>query len=147
MTQCTLCTVSLSGQSIELVMQDFIVMVSVYCIMYILCLQINSSIHDDDSGTMQWVNKHIFFYSNHIAFKLLIRMPIVSKHDYWLNFHKIIFCWFVGDYASAIETLVTAISLIKQSKVANDDRCKVLVSSLQDCLHGIESKSYGSGSR
>lgn len=47
-----------------------------------------------------------------------------------------------GEYASAIETLVTAISLIKQSKVAGDDRCKILVSSLQDTLHGIESKSY-----
>lgn len=54
---------------------------------------------------------------------------------------------FSGDYGSAIETLVTAISLIKQSKVSADDRCKVLISSLQDCLHGIESKSYGSGSR
>ncbi|XP_033881910.1 cleavage and polyadenylation specificity factor subunit 6 isoform X2 [Acipenser ruthenus] len=51
-----------------------------------------------------------------------------------------------ADYGSAIETLVTAISLIKQSKVSADDRCKVLISSLQDCLHGIESKSYGSGS-
>jgi len=49
-----------------------------------------------------------------------------------------------GDYASAIETLVTAISLIKQSKVAHDERCKILVSSLQDTLHGIEAKSYGS---
>ncbi|XP_055081581.1 cleavage and polyadenylation specificity factor subunit 6 [Periophthalmus magnuspinnatus] len=49
-----------------------------------------------------------------------------------------------ADYGSAIETLVTAISLIKQSKVSADDRCKVLISSLQDCLHGIESKSYGS---
>ena len=49
-----------------------------------------------------------------------------------------------GEYASAIETLVTAISLIKQSKIANDDRCKILISSLQDTLHGIESKSYGS---
>jgi len=48
-----------------------------------------------------------------------------------------------GEYASAIETLVTAISLIKQSKVAGDDRCKILVSSLQDTLHGIENKSYG----
>ncbi|CAJ0916307.1 unnamed protein product, partial [Ranitomeya imitator] len=47
-----------------------------------------------------------------------------------------------SDYGSAIETLVTAISLIKQSKVSADDRCKVLISSLQDCLHGIESKSY-----
>ena len=36
-----------------------------------------------------------------------------------------------GEFASAIETLVTAISLIKQSKVASDDRCKILVSSLQ----------------
>jgi metal-sulfur cluster biosynthetic enzyme len=36
-----------------------------------------------------------------------------------------------GDYASAIETLVTAISLIRQSRVANDDRCKVLITSLQ----------------
>ena len=36
-----------------------------------------------------------------------------------------------GEFASAIETLVTAISLIKQSKVASDDRCKILISSLQ----------------
>ena len=48
-----------------------------------------------------------------------------------------------GEFASAIETLVTAISLIKQSKVAPDDRCKILISSLQDTLHGIEAKSYG----
>ena len=48
-----------------------------------------------------------------------------------------------GDFASAIETLVTAISLIKQSKIASDDRCKILISSLQDTLHGIEEKSYG----
>ena len=38
---------------------------------------------------------------------------------------------------------MTAISLIKQSKVAGDDRCKILISSLQDTLHGIENKSYG----
>lgn len=48
-----------------------------------------------------------------------------------------------GDFASSIETLVTAISLIRQSKVAHDDRCKVLIASLQDTLHGIEAKSYG----
>lgn len=47
-----------------------------------------------------------------------------------------------GEYSSAIETLVTAISLIKQSKVAHDERCKILISSLQDTLHGIETKSY-----
>ncbi|KAL5111339.1 Cleavage and polyadenylation specificity factor subunit 7 [Taenia crassiceps] len=49
-----------------------------------------------------------------------------------------------GNYPRAIETLVTAISLIKQSKIANDDRCKILITSLQDTLHGIEMKSYGS---
>ena len=27
--------------------------------------------------------------------------------------------------------------------MAQDDRCKILVSSLQDTLHGIEAKSYG----
>lgn len=47
-----------------------------------------------------------------------------------------------SEYSSAIETLVTAISLIKQSKVAQDERCKILISSLQDTLHGIETKSY-----
>lgn len=52
-----------------------------------------------------------------------------------------------GEYASAIETLVTAISLIKQSKVAADDRCKILISALQDTLRGVETKSYGSGRR
>merc|ERR1712001_308574 len=50
-----------------------------------------------------------------------------------------------NDFASAIETLVTAISLIKESKVAHDERCRILITSLQDTLHGIESKSYGAG--
>jgi len=52
-----------------------------------------------------------------------------------------------GDFGPAIETLVTAISLIKQSKIANDDRCKILISSLQDTLKGIEDKSYGQRAR
>ncbi|VDP06154.1 unnamed protein product [Soboliphyme baturini] len=52
-----------------------------------------------------------------------------------------------GDFASAIETLVTAISLIRQSRVSYDDRCKILISSLQDTLHGIEAKSYGRRSK
>lgn len=38
-------------------------------------------------------------------------------------------------------------SLIKQSKIANDERCKLLVSSLQDTKKGIEDKYYGSNSR
>lgn len=32
-------------------------------------------------------------------------------------------------------------------QVAHDDRCKILISSLQDTLHGVETKSYGSGER
>ncbi|XP_043915314.1 cleavage and polyadenylation specificity factor subunit 7 [Protopterus annectens] len=52
-----------------------------------------------------------------------------------------------GEYADAIETLLTAIAVLKQSKVSSDERCKVLISSLQDCLQGIESRSYGAGSR
>ena len=40
---------------------------------------------------------------------------------------------------------MTAISLIKQSKVAGDDRCRILIHSLQDTLHGIERKSYSRG--
>ncbi|CAF1569876.1 unnamed protein product [Rotaria sp. Silwood1] len=52
-----------------------------------------------------------------------------------------------GDFGTAIETLVTAVSLIKQSKIAHDDRCKILISSLQDTLKGIEDKSYGQRAR
>ncbi|VDO62560.1 unnamed protein product [Haemonchus placei] len=43
-----------------------------------------------------------------------------------------------GDVKSATETILTAISLIKQSRVAQDDRCRVLVVSLQ-------SKAYSGG--
>lgn len=31
--------------------------------------------------------------------------------------------------------------------MSNDDRCKILISSLQDTLHGIETKSYGHSRR
>jgi hypothetical protein len=51
----------------------------------------------------------------------------------------------MGQYASAIETLVTAVSLIKQSKIAHDERCKIFVSSLLDTKKGIEDKYYGAG--
>jgi len=43
-----------------------------------------------------------------------------------------------GDYSGAVDTLLTAISLLKQSKLAGDDRTRVLIGSLKDCLHGIE---------
>eukprot|EP00794_Sanderia_malayensis_P018169 gene18169-19982_t len=45
-----------------------------------------------------------------------------------------------GDYESGIETLVTAISLIKQSSTANTESSQVLVQSLQDCLHSLEAQ-------
>ena len=56
-----------------------------------------------------------------------------SNYLHSINAHVIylLLITVTGEYASAIETLVTAISLIKQSKVAQDDRCKILISSLQ----------------
>ncbi|VDN97874.1 unnamed protein product [Rodentolepis nana] len=53
----------------------------------------------------------------------------------------------VGNHSRAIETLVTAIALIGQSKIANDDRCKMLINSLKDTKHSIEDQSYSSKSR
>lgn len=57
---------------------------------------------------------------------------LIYVHYETLKF-EVLSVWLIlsGEYASAIETLVTAISLIKQSKVAHDDRCKILTSSLQ----------------
>jgi hypothetical protein len=49
----------------------------------------------------------------------------------------------IGQYGVAIETLVTAMSLIKQSRIANDDNCKLLLNNLQDTKLGIEDKYYG----
>lgn len=46
-----------------------------------------------------------------------------------------------------MEILVTAISLIEQSKISGDERCKILINSLQVMLHGIETKSYGRDQR
>lgn len=64
---------------------------------------------------------------------------------YKFNKHFLIFCIFKnkqGQYPSAIETLQTAISLIKQSKISQDERCKLLISSLQDTKKGIEDRYY-----
>ncbi|XP_066922853.1 cleavage and polyadenylation specificity factor subunit 6-like [Clytia hemisphaerica] len=54
-----------------------------------------------------------------------------------------------GEFESGIETLVTAISLIKQSSTANTEPAQVLVQSLQDCLQGLEGQlvQKGSGGR
>ena len=52
---------------------------------------------------------------------------------------------FSGQFPSAIETLITAISLIKQSKISNDERCKLFIMSLQDTKKGIEDKYYNGG--
>lgn len=56
-------------------------------------------------------------------------------------FHSIFYCE-TGDFAGAIETLLTAMQLIRSSKVAHEERCKILISSLQDTLNGMESKAY-----
>jgi cleavage and polyadenylation specificity factor subunit 6/7 len=56
------------------------------------------------------------------------------------------FVIYSGEFASAIETLVTAISLLRNSKIAEDKRCLVLINALQDTLEGIEHRSYGGSS-
>ncbi|XP_029000851.1 cleavage and polyadenylation specificity factor subunit 7-like [Betta splendens] len=47
-----------------------------------------------------------------------------------------------GDLRVAMETLLTAIAIIKQSRVYGDDRCQALVTSLKDCLVSIQG-NYG----
>ena len=51
-----------------------------------------------------------------------------------------------GEFESGIETLVTAISLIKQSTTANTEPAQVLVQSLQDFLQGLEGQLVQKGS-
>lgn len=43
-----------------------------------------------------------------------------------------------GDMHMAMETLLTAIAIIKQSRVYGDERCQALVTSLKDCLVSIQ---------
>lgn len=45
-----------------------------------------------------------------------------------------------GEYFSAIETLNTAIALIEDSKMASDERSKILVCTLYNIIHGIQAK-------
>ncbi|XP_018619406.2 cleavage and polyadenylation specificity factor subunit 7-like isoform X1 [Scleropages formosus] len=52
-----------------------------------------------------------------------------------------------GDFPTAIETLLTAIAVIKQSRVSGDECCRALVTSLKDCLFSIDRKSCGSRKR
>lgn len=47
-----------------------------------------------------------------------------------------------GDLRVAMETLLTAIAIIKQSQVYGDERCQALVTSLKDCLVSIQG-NYG----
>lgn len=53
-----------------------------------------------------------------------------------------------GDLRVAMETLLTAIAIIKQSRVFGDERCQALVTSLKDCLVSIQGNyGYRSSSR
>lgn len=47
-----------------------------------------------------------------------------------------------GDQQKSMETLLTAIAIIKQSRVYKDERCQTLVTSLKDCLVSIQG-DYG----
>ncbi|XP_061831204.1 cleavage and polyadenylation specificity factor subunit 7-like isoform X1 [Nerophis lumbriciformis] len=46
-----------------------------------------------------------------------------------------------GDLRVAMETLLTAIAIIKQSRIYGDKRCQALVTSLKDCLVSIQGDS------
>nr|XP_057934309.1 cleavage and polyadenylation specificity factor subunit 7-like isoform X2 [Doryrhamphus excisus] len=46
-----------------------------------------------------------------------------------------------GDLRVAMETLLTAIAIIKQSSIYRDERCQALVTSLKDCLVSIQGNS------
>nr|XP_020464105.1 cleavage and polyadenylation specificity factor subunit 7 isoform X2 [Monopterus albus] len=53
-----------------------------------------------------------------------------------------------GDLRVAMETLLTAIAIVKQSRVYGDERCQALVTSLKDCLVSIQGNyGYRSSSR
>lgn len=53
-----------------------------------------------------------------------------------------------GEMQVAMETLLTAIAIIKQSRVYGDERCQALVTSLKDCLVSIQgNRSHRSSSR
>ncbi|XP_068617166.1 cleavage and polyadenylation specificity factor subunit 7-like [Brachionichthys hirsutus] len=51
-----------------------------------------------------------------------------------------------GDVRMSMETLLTAIAIVKQSRVYGDERCQTLVTSLKDCLVSIQG-NYSSRSR
>lgn len=46
-----------------------------------------------------------------------------------------------GNHSMAIETLLTAIAVIRQSRVYTDERSRTLVESLKDCLYSVENES------
>ncbi|XP_008308295.1 cleavage and polyadenylation specificity factor subunit 7 isoform X2 [Cynoglossus semilaevis] len=52
-----------------------------------------------------------------------------------------------GDRDVSMETLLTAIAIIKQSRVYGDERCQALVTSLKDCLVSIQGNYSYSRSR
>lgn len=46
-----------------------------------------------------------------------------------------------GNMQTAMETLLAAIAIIKQSRAYQDERCQALVTSLKDCLVSINENS------
>uniref|UniRef100_A0A3Q2Z6L8 Cleavage and polyadenylation specific factor 7 n=1 Tax=Hippocampus comes TaxID=109280 RepID=A0A3Q2Z6L8_HIPCM len=96
---------------------------------------------------------HIFF-----PLHLSMRLPSPLQRDYEDLFNrnravassaitKAVTGATAGDQRVAMETLLTAIAIIKQSSVYRDERCQALVTSLKDCLVSIQGNcGYRSGS-
>ena len=73
--------------------------------------------------------------------------PRLVSHSFLPHVQAVTSPSLAGDFSAAIDTLVTAIGLIKQSKVSHEERCKVIVASLQDTLHSIETQASFSSRR
>ncbi|KAI0978715.1 hypothetical protein GJ496_008997 [Pomphorhynchus laevis] len=88
----------------------------------------HNQMRESDAGQMDPVEMQQLLERNKIISSNALAAAVQSATD--------------ADYSTAIETLVTAISLIRQSKIANDERSQILVSNLQNTLRSIEEKSY-----
>ena len=67
----------------------------------------------------------------------MLKKVVVMQHFYLFIFLDHI----VGLFSEAIETLVTAISLIKESRLGSDPQGIALMTPLKELLQGIEEQS------
>lgn len=130
-----------------------------------ICIKLDKLRIEICKSTLTLIHKDwcaILLFS-HLTHRLKLNISIQSEHydkednsinkcdsNNSLNLNVQCFCvvfsfikvFLLGDLKVAMETLLTAISIIKQSRVYQDDRCQALVTSLKDCLMSIQ-RGYG----